>query len=438
MASASIESLMKAVAPKVIATRRDLHQHPELGLTEFRTASLIAQRLRALGLELQLGTDAMDSASRVGIPSAKELAQCFERARNEGAVPEFLPKFEGGNTAVVGILKGAKPGPVVALRADMDALPILEDDTNDHFPVREGFVSQHKGVMHACGHDTHVAMSLGVAEVLSQMRDQIHGTVKFIYQPAEEGGRGALPMVKAGVVDDVDDLIAIHVGTGAPSRVLRANVYGHLASSKFDVSFHGQTAHAGGRPDMGRNALLGAAQAVVALYGISRHHAGRSRINVGVLNAGSGRNVIADTATMLMEVRGETDEIAQYMVKRAEEVLRGAAMAQELEVDIKGVGHTTTADSDTSLADLVARSASQVSNLDVRADPFCASGSEDATYLMRRVQERGGRAIYAVVGSDLPSGHHTTKFDVNEADLPPAVEALARSILDIGRSRTTH
>ena len=438
MAHVDVEKLMETVGPKVIATRRDLHQHPELGLTEFRTASLVARRLKDLGLELQLGRDAMDSASRVGMPTAAALTQCFERARAEGADPEFLPKFEGGHTAVVGILKGAKPGPVVALRADMDALPILEDDTNDHFPVRAGFVSQHKGVMHACGHDTHTAMSLGVAEVLSHMRDQIHGTVKFIFQPAEEGGRGALPMVKAGVVDDVDYLIAIHVGTGAPSHVLRPNVYGHLASNKFDVSFRGQTAHAGGRPEMGRNALLGAAQAVVGLYAISRHHAGRSRVNVGVLRAGSGRNVIADTATMLMEVRGETDEIAQYMVKRAEAVLRGAALAQELEVDIRSVGHTTTADSDPDLADAVARSSREVANLEVHAEPFCASGSEDATYLMRRVQERGGRAIYTVIGSDLPSGHHTTKFDINESDLPPAVDALARSILEIGQKQTTH
>ncbi|HET8610524.1 MAG TPA: amidohydrolase [Burkholderiales bacterium] len=433
MAQSDLAKLIETVGPKVIATRRDLHRHPELGLTEFRTASLVARRLKDLGLELRLGRDAMDSASRVGLPSADELARCFQRARDEGADPEFLPALEGGHTAVLGILKGAQPGPVVALRVDMDALPILEDDSSAHFPVREGFVSQHRGVMHACGHDSHTAMGLGVAEVLSQVRDRIHGTVKFIFQPGEEGGRGAAPMVKAGVADDVDYLIAIHVGTGVPSRVLRPRVFGHLASAKFDVTFRGHAAHAGGRPEEGKNALLGAAQAVMGLYAISRHHTGRSRVNVGVLHAGSGRNVIADTATMLMEVRGENEEIVEYMIHRAEAVLRGAALAHDLEVDIRNVGRTTTADSDPPLAEAVAASAKDVTNLNVRLEPFCASGSEDATYFMRRVQERGGLAIYAVVGSDLPSGHHTTTFDINEADLPTAVDALSRSIIELGQ-----
>ncbi|HET7635143.1 MAG TPA: amidohydrolase [Burkholderiales bacterium] len=433
MTQPDLTKLFKTVGPKVIATRRDLHRHPELGLTEFRTASLVARRLTDLGLELKLGRDAMDSASRVGLPSADELARCFQRARDEGADPEFLPAFEGGHTAVLGILKGAQPGPVVALRVDMDALPILEDDSSVHFPVREGFVSQHRGVMHACGHDSHTAMGLGVAEVLSQMRDQIHGTVKFIFQPAEEGGRGAAPMVKAGVADDVDYLIAIHVGTGVPSRLLRPCVFGHLASAKFDVSFHGHASHAGGRPEEGKNALLGAAQAVMGLYAISRHHTGRSRVNVGVLNAGSGRNVIADTATMLMEVRGENDEIVDYMIRRAEAVLRGAALAQDLEVDIRAVGRTTTAASDPSLAEVVATAAKGIANLSVNVEPHRASGSEDATYFVRRVQERGGLAIIMQIGSDLPSGHHTTKFDIDEADLPPAVEAMSRSIIEIGR-----
>ncbi len=433
MAQSDLAKLIETVGPKVIATRRDLHQHPELGLTEFRTASIVARRLTDLGLELKLGRDAMDSASRVGLPSADELARCFQRARDEGADPEFLPAFEGGHTAVLGILTGAQPGPVVALRVDMDALPILEDDSSAHFPVREGFVSQHRGVMHACGHDSHTAMGLGIAEVLSQVRDRIHGTVKFIFQPGEEGGRGAAPMVKAGVADDVDYLIAIHVGTGVPSRVLRPRVFGHLASAKFDVTFRGHAAHAGGRPEEGKNALLGAAQAVMGLYAISRHHTGRSRVNVGVLNAGSGRNVIPDTATMLMEVRGENEEIVDYMIRRAEAVLRGAALAHDLEIDIRNVGRTTTADSDPPLAEAVAASAKDVANLNVRLEPFCASGSEDATYFMRRVQERGGLAIYAVVGSDLPSGHHTTTFDINEADLPTAVDALSRSIIELGQ-----
>ena len=234
-------------------------------------------------------------------------------------------------------------------------------------------------------------------------RDRLHGTVKFIFQPGEEGGRGALPMVKAGVVDDVDYFIAIHLGTGVPSRSFRPAVRGHLASAKLDVTFRGRAAHAGGRPEEGRNALLAAASAVVGLYGIARHHAGRSRINVGTLRAGSGRNVIADEATMAMEVRGETEAIADYMLERAEAVLKGAALAQDVTVEIKLAGRTTVATSDEGLSQRLARSLSgRIPGVEIDAASHVTGGSEDATYFMRRVQERGGQAIYAVVGSDIP------------------------------------
>lgn len=417
------------VARRAVATRRDFHRHPELGLTEFRTASIVAERLSAIGLDVKLGRDVMDSASRVGLPSEAELDHAYERAKREGAPEQFLPALAGGHTGVVGILKGGRPGPVIALRVDMDALPILEDDTQAHFPAREGFSSQHQGLMHACAHDGHTAIGLGVAEMLSGAKEQLHGTVKFIFQPGEEGGRGALPMVKAGVVDDVDYFIAIHLGTGVPSRVFRTAVRGHLASAKLNVTFRGQAAHAGGRPEEGRNALLAASTAVVGLYGISRHHAGRSRVNVGTLQAGSGRNVIADEASMLMEVRGETEEIADYMLRRAEAVLRGAAAAQDVEVEINLAGRTTTAASDTDFAQSVAAELGDLADVEVDSTPHVTGGSEDATFFMRHVQEKGGRAIYAVVGSNIPSGHHTPTFDIDEADIPWAIEALATSIV---------
>src|SRR5487761_2274612 len=180
---------LAAAATRAIALRRDLHRHPELGLTEFRTASLVAERLTQLGLGVRLGRDVMDSASRVGLPPEAELDRAYRRAEAEGAPAAFLPAFAGGHTAVVATLTGANPGPVVALRVDMDALPILEDDTQAHLPAREGFISAHPGVMHFCAHDAHTA-------------------------------------------------------TGLPSRTFRPDVLGHLASAKLDVTFRGQGAHA--------------------------------------------------------------------------------------------------------------------------------------------------------------------------------------------------
>ncbi|MDE2573366.1 MAG: amidohydrolase [bacterium] len=417
---------------EAVATRRDLHRHPELGLTEFRTAAIVATRLRELGLEVRLGREVMDEASRVGVPSAAELRAAYERALAEGADPALLRAFEGGFTGVVGTLRGAQAGPVVALRVDMDALPIREDASTGHPPAREGFVSAHDGIMHACGHDTHVAMGLGVAEVLAAARSRIHGSVKLIFQPAEEGGRGAVPMVRAGVVDDVDCFVAIHVGSDGESGTLYPVVTGHLASSKLDVRFRGRAAHAGGRPEEGRNALLAAAQATLGLYAISRHHAGRSRVNVGVLRAGSGRNVIPDEAFCMLEVRGDSEEIADYMLHRAEAVIRGAAAAAEVEVEIETMGRTTTADSDSALAEAIAHAAAGVPSVRVDLRPHQAPGSEDATYFMRRVQERGGLAAYMVVGSGTGGGHHTRTFDIDESTFKGAITVLCEAILSLG------
>jgi aminobenzoyl-glutamate utilization protein A len=370
----------------------------------------------------------MDTETRYGLPPEAQVDQAFARAREEGGAAAFLAAMEGGFTGVVGTLDTGKPGPTVGLRVDMDALPILEAASAEHVPAQEGFRSRHEGVMHACGHDAHTAIGLSLAEIMVQQRAHLRGRIKFIFQPAEEGGRGALPMTNAGVVDDVDYFIAIHVGTGIPSGVLRPAVTGHLASTKMDVVFRGQAAHAGGRPDEGRNALVAAAHAVLGLYGIARHHQGRSRVNVGVLKAGSGRNVIPDEASLLIECRGETEEILQYMENRCRAVLAGAAAAEEVSHEIKLMGKTTTATSDTALSEIVCDAASAVANLEIIAPPHITGGSEDATYFMRRVQERGGQAIYCVIGTDLPSGHHTPTFDIQERDLPAGIHALALAL----------
>jgi len=415
----------------LVQTRRDFHRFPELAYTEFRTASRVARRLTDLGLEVRLGPEVMDAGSRLGLPPEEELACAYERAANEDGDAAFLPALRGGFTGVVGVLRGAHPGPTVALRVDTDALPILEAASQDHLPAREGFRSAHEGLMHACGHDAHAAIGLGVAEVLSALRGELQGTVKLIFQPGEEGGKGALPMTEAGVVDDVDYLVGAHIGMGIPSGTLYAATAGFLASHKLDATFKGRAAHAGAAPQEGRNALLAAAGATVGLYGISRSSAGASRVNVGVLRAGAGRNVIADEAFLVLETRGENDEVAAYMKRRARAVLEGAALAQEVELHLDDVGSTLTAESDGALAELVAKAAAP-SGLALGEGAYRVSGSEDCSYFMRRVQARGGLATYVGIGSDLPSGHHTRTFDVQEADLTGGVKALALSLYHLG------
>lgn len=412
--------------------RRDFHQFPEMAYTEIRTGSKVARRLAELGYDVRVGRQVMTETSRFGMPTAAELEQHYERALADGADAHYAAQMRDGFTGVVGILQGGKPGPVVAVRIDMDALPILEADGPSHFPAQEGFRSSYPGVMHACGHDGHTAIGLGIAEVLIAVRAELAGTVKLIFQPGEEGGRGAVPMMLAGVVDDVDFFIGLHLGMDAPSGSIYPRVVGYLASTKLDVHFRGAPAHAGGRPQEGRNALLGAAQATLGLYAIARHSGGASRVNVGVIRGGAGRNIIADHAYMMMETRGVTSEINEYMVRRATAVIEGAALAHELEVEIMPTGSTTTAEGDPELEAVLAEAAAAVPGLKVATEPLHGGGSEDATFFMRRVQEHGGMAAYIGVGSDLPSGHHTYTFDIQEKDLGPAIAALSLAVHRLG------
>ena len=161
--------------------------HPELGWTEFRTASLIARHLSDLGFELRLGREAVASDARVGVPPAIEIERAYALARRQGAAAEYLEAFEGGHTAVICTMHGSAPGPTTAIRVDVDALPIEEDATLLHTPTREGFASIRAGCMHACGHDAHAAIGIGLARVLSELRVGLAGTVKLLFQPAEEG-----------------------------------------------------------------------------------------------------------------------------------------------------------------------------------------------------------------------------------------------------------
>ncbi|EOA4705004.1 p-aminobenzoyl-glutamate hydrolase subunit AbgA, partial [Escherichia coli] len=191
-----------------------------------------------------------------------------------------------------------------AFRVDMDALDLSEEQDVSHRPYRDGFASCNAGMMHACGHDGHTAIGLGLAHTLKQFESGLHGVIKLIFQPAEEGTRGARAMVDAGVVDDVDYFTAVHIGTGVPAGTVVCGSDNFMATTKFDAHFTGTAAHAGAKPEDGHNALLAAAQATLALHAIAPHSEGASRVNVGVMQAGSGRNVVPASALLKVETRG--------------------------------------------------------------------------------------------------------------------------------------
>ena len=427
-----MRAIADEIAPKIVAYRRDFHRYAESGWTEFRTASLIARRLTDLGYEVQAGRAVICDAERMGMPPESVLGARWKQATDEGGDPGFLRIMRGGFTGVVGVLREGD-GPVVALRFDIDALGLQESSSKDHRPAREGFASVHDGVAHACGHDGHAAVGLGAAEVLTRVRDEVRGTVKLIFQPAEEGVRGAKSMVCAGVADGVNYLIGHHLYSSWKMNQVTGGMGGYLATEKFDATFSGAAAHAAGEPQHGRNALLAAATAVLNLYAISRHRDGATRVNVGQLTAGTGRNVIPASARLLIETRGTTAELSTYMYDRAVCVLEAAAAMHDCSLDLSAMGRAQSARSDPELAARVEELALQLGGFTIRP-PEESGGSEDFTYMMRHVQEHGGLATNIGFGADLGGwGHHTSEFDFDEGALSKAVRLLAALTLDLMR-----
>ena len=421
----SIWEQAQGLREEMIARRRNLHQHPETGWTEFRTASMIIKELRSLGYEVSFGAAVVNEEYMMGVPSAEVLAGYMERAISEGADEELVQQMAGGKTGIVATLSTGKAGKTVAFRFDMDCNDVEEDKGEAHRPTSEGFASCHKNAMHACGHDGHVTIGLATAKLLAEHREELAGTIKLIFQPAEEGVRGAYAMVNAGVVDDVDYLFGGHIGFKATTdNALVTMTDGFLATTKLDAEFKGVSAHAGAAPEQGKNALLAACQAAISLNTISRHSQGSSRINVGVLNAGTGRNVVPDIASLKLETRGATTEINNFMVSEARRMLAACAAMYDVELKVTMAGGAPACLADAELGHEVAELVKSQCHYDEVSEYVDMGGSEDCGYFMERVQQRGGRALYMMYGTKIAAGHHNSHFDFNEECLWKAAATL--------------
>ena len=415
--------------------RRDFHRYPETGWLEMRTSAIIAKHLTELGYDVLTGRDVCLEGARMGLPPKAKIDAHASRVMQQGTPLEYLTDdMREGFTGVIGVLRCGE-GPTLAMRFDIDALGMIECPEETHRPTREGFSSRNPGMMHACGHDAHATIGLGVARVLMALRGQLHGTLKLIFQPGEEGARGAKAIVAKGHLDDVDFFIGSHV---APTHDLddgdvTPGTYGSLATTKYDVTFTGLAAHAGGYPERGRSALVAAASAVLALHAIPRHSAGQSRINVGTLHAGTGRNVIADRAVMEIEVRGETTEINRFMAEAARNACMGAAAMHGCTCDITTMGEAEGQQSDIALLERIAGIVSRdLPGLTVSSVKNAQNwGSEDISVMMNRVQEHGGQATYMRVMTDMAGAQHTVRFDFDEIVLPRSVEVFSAAALDI-------
>lgn len=415
-----------AIAPEAVRIRRDLHAHPEEGWMEYYASALVASHLEALGIEVLVG-DAVTASPRMGLPTAARLDAAYDRALKAGADARWLRAMKGGKTGVVGILRGGE-GPVVALRFDLDALPLAESDADDHVPVREGFASTWQGTMHACGHDGHTAIGLGVAKLLATHRTQLRGTVKFLFQPAEEGVRGADAMIRKGHLDDVDVLLGAHIQSNATfNGKLIPSASGALATTKLDVHLHGRASHAGSAPEEGHNVMRGVAAIIQGLYGIPRHSAGASRVNVGTVHAGSGRNVVADDAMMEMEVRGATTAINAYMEDYARRIVEGACLMHDLHYEIDVRGTAASLESSPTLVQKIREVVQATMPPDTLSDTAeqVLVDSEDISLMMARVQAHGGQAAFMRLLTDLKDVPHAHCFDFNEAVIETGITVFS-------------
>ncbi len=378
------------ILPGVIADRRHLHQHPELGFQEVETARFVTERLRALGVD----------EIRTGI----------------------------AQTGVTGLIRGGRgAGKTVLLRADMDALPIQEENAVD-------YRSQHDGVMHACGHDAHTAMLLGVGRLLQERRDAFAGTVKLLFQPAEEGGGGAKVMIDEGVLDDpkVDAAFGQHVAQEVPLGLVELRPGPAMASSdSFTVVIQGKGGH-GARPQATIDPIAVGAQIVVALQTIVSRELDPTQegvVTVGAFRAGEAHNVIPDTAELRGTVRSFTPENRQMLAERIEAMVRGIAAAMRAEVDFRyRFGYPPTVN-EPAMTELVRGVAGEVVGPERVIDGPLHMGAEDFSYFLERVP-----GCFWFVGSrnedkGLVWGHHHPRFDIDEQALAVGIETMVGTTL---------
>ena len=376
----------RALEPWLIERRRDFHRHPELAFQEVRTAGIVAQELTALGLEVATG-----------------IAQ----------------------TGVVGLLEGERPGPTVLARFDMDALPIQEANATD-------YVSQTPGVMHACGHDGHTAIGLAVARLLAARRHDLAGTVKFVFQPAEEVG-GAEPMVKAGVLENPrpDVSLGMHLWNRLPvGTVGAADGPVMAASERVLIKLTGQGGH-GAMPDLVRDPIVAAAHIVTALQTVAARNL--SPLEAGVVSitaviAGEAFNVIPDRAELRGTLRSFRPDVRQLLMQRVRQVAVGVAQALGCAAEVTFEGVTPPVVNDPGVAAQVrALAAGLVGAENVRTDEV-TMGAEDMAFLMTTIP-----GCYFFVGAanaerGLNYAHHHPRFDFDESVLAPAAALMASAV----------
>lgn len=398
-----LEKDYSAIESKVIDWRRHFHQNPELSNREFETAEKIAKHLKSLGIEVQTGV---------------------------------------AHTGVVGVLKGGQDGKVVALRADIDALPVMErNDLPFKSNVTSEFLGEKVGVMHACGHDTHTAILMGVAEILSKNKDNIKGTVKFIFQPAEEGPPpgeegGALLMVKEGVLKspDVDAIFGLHINSQTPVGVIRYKSGGTMAAAQsFTINVKGKQSH-GSQPWSGVDPILISAKIIDGLQTIISRETNLTNeaavITVGKIKSGVRFNIIPESAEMIGTIRTLDYDMKDHINKRMMEMVPAIAKAYGGDATIEIKDATDITYNDPALVEQMLPTMKRVAGDANIQTQKAVTGAEDFSYFQREVP-----GFFFFLGGMTPGNtesfpHHTPDFLIDDSGLLLGVKTLTEMSLD--------
>nr|WP_261376903.1 amidohydrolase [Gillisia sp. Hel_I_86] len=398
-----MESQINEIEPKVIEWRRDFHEHPELSNREFKTAEKIAKHLESLGLEVQTGV---------------------------------------AKTGVVGILKGNNPGKVVALRADIDALPVTEiNELPFKSEVTTEFLGTSTGVMHACGHDTHTAILMGVAEILSKNKDKINGTVKFIFQPAEEGPPpgekgGASVMIEEGVLKnpDVDAIFGLHINSSTPVGTIRYKPEGTMAAvERFVINVQGKQTH-GSAPWSGTDPILISAKIIDGLQTIisrdSKLVDGAAVITVGKITSGVRFNIIPESAELIGTIRTLDADMKAKILKRMSEMVPAIAKAYGGDASIEFQNNTAITYNDPALTEKMLPTLQNIAGKNKVELVKATTGGEDFSFFQEVVP-----GFYFFLGGQTPGAtdaapHHTPDFFIDESGMLLGVKVMSQLALD--------
>ena len=407
----------------LVKMRREFHQIAETGWLEFQTTIKIIDYLKSYGYSVKYGKSI--HGERIGLPTAEEME---EQRKTIKVKPDYdISEILEGYTGVVATFDTGKEGPSIAMRFDIDANGIEETNEESHIPQKENFRSKSPKAMHACGHDGHITIGLSVAQWIIENKDKLKGKFILVFQPAEEGVRGAKSMVEAGVLNGADYFLSGHIGLGAEKGILALGTIGFLATTKMDITFEGEPAHAGVSPELGKNALLAAANCAINLHTLPQFGLGMSRLNVGFLQAGSSRNIVPNKAMMQIETRGENEEINELLKEKVINVIQGSAKTFDVKYNYVLAGGAPAYDSYNK--QFVEKLDHHLQNEGFKtAVGRSLGGSEDATYMMNEVESNGGEAMYFLFGTDLAAPHHNNKFDFDEDVLMIAYKAFTSCI----------